>query len=341
MATRSRRKKNNNLQRSGFLLMFFVLVILGSVIYFYRDRFFVLFDTGVSSGKKMIGVKDSGNDEKKAFELMDFIEGLNGKKSVENNKKETKNTDVLQEKVTVKRLPADDKEKIEQKEIVHKAKEIESKVEKEDNKITKNNEIVEKNVVKSEPVVVKKKVVTKTASVKTAKSENGSVNEPAKKKYVQKNTSTVNKTVKSKTESAKLTKVYFSQFDEAVGIKLISAYRKIDYGNAPLTAVLNSLLKGPSADEVNKNVITNVPIQTVLKSVHVKDGVAYINLSTAFENNPYGKESTIAQLKQIVFTATEFRNISAVQFLIDGKVKNYLGGEGVPIDRPLSRNDFS
>ena len=47
------------------------------------------------------------------------------------------------------------------------------------------------------------------------------------------------------------------------------------------------------------------------------------------------------QLKQIVFTATEYSDIEKIQFLINGEIRTYLGGDGVVIGKPLSRDDFS
>ena len=100
-------------------------------------------------------------------------------------------------------------------------------------------------------------------------------------------------------------------------------------------------MEGPSASEEVNDIITNIPDNTALLSAWVKGETAYVNFSKDFENNRYGRESTILQLKQIVFTATEFKTIKNVQILIEGKNQTYLGGEGIIIGRPLSRNDFS
>jgi spore germination protein GerM len=56
--------------------------------------------------------------------------------------------------------------------------------------------------------------------------------------------------------------------------------------------------------------------------------------------NHYGVEGYLAQLKQIVYTATTFPSVQDVQILVEGKQKDYLGGEGVYIGKPLSRNSF-
>ncbi len=109
----------------------------------------------------------------------------------------------------------------------------------------------------------------------------------------------------------------------------------------PLTETLKQLLYGPTASEKSNSLITNIPDKTTLLSVSIRNNIAYVNLSKEFEYNPSGKESTLAQLKQIVYTTTEFPNIKSVQILIEDKVKTYLGGEGIIINKPISRNDFN
>ena len=73
----------------------------------------------------------------------------------------------------------------------------------------------------------------------------------------------------------------------------------------------------------------------------VKNGVATLNLSEDFRFNRYGIEGYIGQLSQVVFTATTFPTVTAVQFLLDGQRREYLGAEGVWIGTPLGRKDFT
>jgi len=116
--------------------------------------------------------------------------------------------------------------------------------------------------------------------------------------------------------------------------------RTIHYINNPLEATLKSLMKGITDEEDNANIVTNIPDGTELKSISIKDGIAYLDFSNEFEQNLYGRESVVNQLKQIVYTTTEFPNIKGVQFLINGEIKNYLGGDGIMIDKTLTRSDF-
>ena len=47
-----------------------------------------------------------------------------------------------------------------------------------------------------------------------------------------------------------------------------------------------------------------------------------------------------AQLRQVVYAATEFPSVKNVQILIEGTTVRYLGTEGMRLDAPLSRASF-
>ncbi|HOJ63697.1 MAG TPA: GerMN domain-containing protein [Spirochaetota bacterium] len=138
----------------------------------------------------------------------------------------------------------------------------------------------------------------------------------------------------------RISKIYFTMLDEKDNLVLKSVTREISYYNTPLTETLKELFNGPNNKELSSNYITNIPKGSKILRTWIKDGILYLDLSSEFENNNYGRESTINQLKQIVFTATEFPNVQRVQFLINGREEKYLGGEGIFIGKPLGRSDF-
>jgi spore germination protein GerM len=70
------------------------------------------------------------------------------------------------------------------------------------------------------------------------------------------------------------------------------------------------------------------------------DGIATLDFSGEFEYNKYGVEGYRGQLEQIVYTATAFPTVDKVLFLIDGELRQFIGGEGSRIDLPLSRDSF-
>ena len=99
---------------------------------------------------------------------------------------------------------------------------------------------------------------------------------------------------------------------------------------------LNSLLAGPSAEEKRKGLISLIPANTKILSAIVRGTTAYISFSEEFQYNTYGVEGYAAQLRQVVWTATEFSTVNDVQILIEGRRIDFLG-EGIWIGSPISR----
>lgn len=135
-------------------------------------------------------------------------------------------------------------------------------------------------------------------------------------------------------------KVYFCRISNDGTQKILTAFREISSENS-LESALTALLVGPTNAEESHDIITNIPENTILKSIKIEDDIMFLDFSEEFEFNSYGRDSTLLQLKQIVFTATEYSDIEKIQFLINGEIRTYLGGDGVVIGKPLSRDDFS
>jgi spore germination protein GerM len=124
-------------------------------------------------------------------------------------------------------------------------------------------------------------------------------------------------------------------------IQLKSVIRPVQYTDAPLTSTLQALLAGPTSAEVNQGLLSLISPGTRLLKVYIREGTAYLDFSEAFRFNSLGKEGLAAQLKQVVYSATEFSTVKRVQILIDGRSADYLGPEGLYIGKPLGRDSFS
>jgi len=133
--------------------------------------------------------------------------------------------------------------------------------------------------------------------------------------------------------------VYFTQIDKDGQILQSRVTRKIPASETPMQDVLNAILAGPSADELNRGVLNLIPQNTRLLSATVRGNTAYISFSENFMFNTFGVEGYVAQLRQIVWTVTEFSNVNDVQILIDGRRLDYLG-EGIWIGSPINRQSF-
>lgn len=134
--------------------------------------------------------------------------------------------------------------------------------------------------------------------------------------------------------------LYFVRFSSD-GLMLLSIRPyTIRYDNMPILETLKTLIRGPSIDDLSQNYISLIPKDSEILSISVRDSIATIDMNNAFCFNPLGNEGILNQLKQIVYTATEFPLIKKVKFLIEGKKTDFLNAEGVFIGKPLGRNDF-
>ncbi len=141
-------------------------------------------------------------------------------------------------------------------------------------------------------------------------------------------------------ERTRQSRLFFISVSEDGQINMKGVIRTVEYVDAPLTATLGALLQGPTTAEVNQGLISLISPQTRINSVNIKGATAYIDFNEAFRFNSLGKEGMIAELKQVVYTATEFPTVKTVQILVEGEVSKYLGPEGVAIDKPLGRDSF-
>ncbi|MDR2149883.1 MAG: GerMN domain-containing protein [Spirochaetaceae bacterium] len=133
--------------------------------------------------------------------------------------------------------------------------------------------------------------------------------------------------------------VYFIHVDDAGTISQIQTERVLPVSDTPLFDVLRVLFQGPTTAELDQNLISLIPDNTMILSTDVRNGTAYININEDLQYNQFGQEGYYACLKQIVWTATEFPTVDNVQILIEGAKVNYLS-EGIWTGSPLSREDF-
>lgn len=99
-----------------------------------------------------------------------------------------------------------------------------------------------------------------------------------------------------------------------------------------LAFALRVLLNGPRDPQLH----TEIPEGTALRGVHVRDGIATVDLSSMFSAGG-GSTSMLGRVWQVVYTATQFSAAPAVQIVIEGRRVEALGGEGIVIGSPLRR----
>jgi hypothetical protein len=133
--------------------------------------------------------------------------------------------------------------------------------------------------------------------------------------------------------------LYFIEVGEDGAVVRTRVIRPMPATDSPLADAIQLLLQGPTVDERNRGLISLIPPGTRFLSAQVRGSTAYLSFSEEFQFNTYGVEGYIGQLRQIIWTATEFPNVSDVQILIEGRRIDYLG-ERIAIGSPLGRNSF-
>lgn len=172
------------------------------------------------------------------------------------------------------------------------------------------------------------------------------VNDPVETEIEPENNNTEPEDINNETETfndkpnLRNARIFFVNINADSSITLTGTLRQVYYKDSPLKETLITLLNGQNTSEINKGLLTMIPDGTRLRNVYVRENTAFIDFSDDFSFNQLGNEGLYAQLKQVVYTATEFNNISNVQILINGQIKEYLSSEGIFIGEPLSRDSF-
>jgi spore germination protein GerM len=105
--------------------------------------------------------------------------------------------------------------------------------------------------------------------------------------------------------------------------------------NAVLKAAFEEMLEG-SGDPA---LTSTVPQGTKLREVQVKEDGIHVNLSEEFTTGG-GSTSMTGRLAQVIYTATTLNPEAPVWISVEGKPLEVLGGEGLIVDQPMTRDSF-
>lgn len=120
---------------------------------------------------------------------------------------------------------------------------------------------------------------------------------------------------------------------EAVPTKV--AVKQANNPDAVLQAAFNSLLAGPK----DASVSSEIPQGTKLRSLNVKSEGVYVDLSAEFSSGG-GSNSMTSRLGQVIYTATSLKPNTKVWISVEGKPLELLGGEGLEVAQPSTRQSF-
>ncbi|BAT53900.1 hypothetical protein NOS3756_28630 [Nostoc sp. NIES-3756] len=105
--------------------------------------------------------------------------------------------------------------------------------------------------------------------------------------------------------------------------------------NQVLEKAFENLLAGPTESSDS----TTIPKGTKLLGLKVENDEVHVNLSENFTSGG-GSTSMMARVGQVVYTATTLNPNAKVYIDVNGKRLDTLGGEGVVLDQPLTRDSF-
>lgn len=102
-----------------------------------------------------------------------------------------------------------------------------------------------------------------------------------------------------------------------------------------LKMTFNSLLAGPQKGEVT----TTIPDGTKLRDVKIQPDSIHIDLSKEFITGG-GSATMTGRVAQVLYTATSLEPTAKVWIEVEGKPLEVLGGEGLELEQPLTRQSF-
>lgn len=132
--------------------------------------------------------------------------------------------------------------------------------------------------------------------------------------------------------------IYWIQPDQQEQLQWVPTPVIVEAENNPsaiLAAAFNRLLAQPESNDV----FSEIPPQTQLLSLETQNKDIYLDLSSEF-NSGGGSFSMIGRLGQIIYTATSLNPQGNVWISVDGKPLELLGGEGLEITQPMTRDIF-
>jgi hypothetical protein len=118
-----------------------------------------------------------------------------------------------------------------------------------------------------------------------------------------------------------------------------AAHRTIAATNAPAHAALDELLAGPTSEELAAGMHTHIPPDTKVLGVTIRDGLATVDLSSAFAVGVDPLEDR-GRLVQIVYTLTQFPTVDGVRFHVDGEPLVFRTADGRPLSQTQTRRSF-
>ncbi len=103
---------------------------------------------------------------------------------------------------------------------------------------------------------------------------------------------------------------------------------------------MRALLEGPSPDERDRGIRSEIPAATSLFGVRIFNFVADVDLSAEFQT-PAPPQAVLLRVAQVVWTLVRLPNVTAVRFLIDGEPVGVVTDDLIVVNRPVTAPDYA
>ncbi len=159
------------------------------------------------------------------------------------------------------------------------------------------------------------------------------------KKEANKETDSIQKEKIQKIDKKSSVKVYFLVMDSKTEKIRLRSSKRIVSDKDLVKNSLSQLIKGLSNREKKIGLLSAVSSKIKVRSVLVKGTIAIIDFNGAIEIGATGS-ILMKRIQQIVYTATQFKEISGIKIKINGSNRKTLGADGLSIAGILRRGQF-
>ncbi len=132
---------------------------------------------------------------------------------------------------------------------------------------------------------------------------------------------------------------WLKQNSDGTGFELVSQNIQVEASIKQPSDFLEDAFEHLFAGPTEGSGSSSIPPQTKLLGIQAKGDQIRVNLSEDFQSGG-GSASMIGRLGQVVYTATALNPNAKVYLELNGKKIEVLGGEGLELEQPLTRDNY-
>ena len=146
------------------------------------------------------------------------------------------------------------------------------------------------------------------------------------------------KQLSEQTDKAQEYYIYLVKFDRNSESMTLAPVKRNVKTKSALADTLRELIKGPTNKEKASGLLTAVPADLQIRDIQVTGRNAVLDFNNSIEENADG-QILLTRIDQLVYTVTQFKGIDGVIIKVNGRRKEFLGGEGLSVSKPIGRRN--